>query len=123
VAESTDKVNWRKLNNGHPVKGLHGVEQLSPSVYFDGRQYLMFYSAMENDRWRLYAAISQNKVDWLPAWNDKSLVPEIPFMFNDGKMGTNLATHPSVFVEKRRISVWFMGEDTGQRTGLLSSAM
>ena len=74
IATSPDGIHWTKGNNGKSLTGLTGREQLGPSVYFDGRKYLMLYQTNLANQWTCFAATSDDGVDWTAAWGNKPVL-------------------------------------------------
>ena len=46
MATSPDGIHWKKANDGGPVTGLLGKQQLGASVCFDGGKHLMLYNTV-----------------------------------------------------------------------------
>jgi predicted GH43/DUF377 family glycosyl hydrolase len=120
MATSPDGIHWTKGNNGEPVSGLRGQQQLGPSVHYDGHRYLMLYNTSWKSAagppglWTLFAATSHDGVHWKPARDHQPLLGEAPssnFGSAKGKRGNNHATHPSkLFFVDGRVRVWYGAE-------------
>lgn len=126
LATSTDGIYWQKQNGGRSLPGLHGGKQLGPSVYFDGRRYLMLYNTTRKTpnggtQWTLYAATSKNGIQWKPARDNNPLLGPAPpgnFGSADGKTGNNHAVHPTkMIIHGDRIRIWYGAEGNKPRPG------
>ena len=113
IATSPDGIHWTKGNGGNSLTGLKGQQQLGPSVYFDGRKYLMLYQTIDGGGWNCFAAVSDNGVDWKPAWDNKPLLGPAPKgNFDTAGEGRNYCVHPTKFVVAGdKVRVWYGGED------------
>lgn len=118
LATSPDGIHWTKEKHGKNVSGLRGTEQLGPSVYFDGRRYLMLYNtALASDvgkLWSIFAATSDDGFHWEPALGHQPLLgAATPGNFGsaDGVHGNNHAVHPTklIFFDSR-VRVWYGAE-------------
>ena len=125
AAVSKDGINWVKINGGKKVKGLIGDEQVGPSVYFDGQKYFMLYSTIWKKKWTMFAAISEDGINWQPVFNGKPVLSPTP----DGNFGAINkggihSAHPSqIIFSNGQILVWYGAEEDKspnyQRIGLM----
>jgi predicted GH43/DUF377 family glycosyl hydrolase len=113
IATSDDGIHWTKGNNGKSLTGLRGREQLGPSVYFDGRKYLMLYQTNVKNQWTSFAATSDNGIDWAPAWDNKPVLGTPPKgNFDTAGPGRNHSVHPTKFIiAGKKVRLWYGGED------------
>jgi predicted GH43/DUF377 family glycosyl hydrolase len=125
IATSPDGVHWTKGNDGKPVAGLQGEHHLGPSVYYDGDRYLMLYQTRFGGGWNCFAAVSNDGVNWAPAWDDQPVLGPAPTgNFDTAGVGANYCVHPTKFiVTDNKVRVWYGGEDGSpphlQRPGLM----
>jgi len=126
LATSKDGIHWQKQNGGRSLPGLKGGKQLGPSVYYDGRQYLMLYNTIRKtpnggSQWTLYLAISKDGIHWKQARNNVPLLGSAPpgnFGSADGKKGNNHAVHPTkIIIVKGRARIWYGAEGNVARPG------
>ena len=119
IATSPDGIHWTKQNGGMSLPGLHGPKQLGPSVYHDGRKFLMLYNTTVKTPnggsiWTLFMATSRDGINWKQAKNNQQVLGPAPpgnFGSADGKKGNNHCVHPTKFVVlKDRIRVWYGAE-------------
>ena len=98
---------------GKSLTGLTGREQLGPSVYFDGRKYLMLYQTNLANQWTCFAATSDNGVDWTAAWGNKPVLGVPPEgNFDTAGVGRNHSVHPTKFIiAGNKVRLWYGGED------------
>jgi len=129
IATSLDGIKWTKGNGGKSLTGLKGTQQLGPSVYFDGNRYLMLYQTGLNGAWTSFAAVSDNGIDWAPAWDGQPVLGPAPKgNFGSAGRGGNHSVHPTKFiVTGNRVRVWYTGEDGSpphfQRPGLMQMVL
>jgi hypothetical protein len=125
MAMSHDGLTWQKAGDGRPVSGLRlaaGTGELGPSVYYDGRSFVMLYSSNVDGEWRLYGATSVDGLSWSRMGDAAVLPASAPPAFDSAGPGRNRAVHPSQWIfSEGRLRVWYMGEDARgfQRIGLL----
>ncbi len=120
VATSPDGIRWTKANGGRPVAGLRGGQQLGPSVYFDGRRYLMLYNTDwstgggPTGLWTAFGATSPDGIRWEPAWDHRSVLgPAPPGNFGSANVtvGNNHVTHPTKMIwYDGGVRVWYAAE-------------
>lgn len=123
-ATSQDGLHWTKRG---AVRGLRGAEagELGPSVYFDGRRYLMFYNSVDPlaHEWKLYAAVSDEGLAWSAAHGGDPVVSDAPdWTFAAAGRGRNSAVHPSrLLPSPDGMLSYYAGEDKASilRIGLL----
>ena len=113
MATSPDGVHWTKANDGQPVTGLDGSQQLGPSAYFDGRRYLMLYNKDLNGSWATFSATSDDGINWKPANDSQPLLGPPPTgNFDTAGKGRNHSVHPSqILLIGNKVRVWYGGED------------
>lgn len=113
VATSPDGIHWVKANDGNPVTGLEGEQQLGPSVYFDGNRYFMFYNKDLDGSWAIFSATSHDGFHWTPANSSQPILgPPPPGNFGSAGKGRNHSVHPSkIVIVGNRVRVWYGGED------------
>jgi predicted GH43/DUF377 family glycosyl hydrolase len=128
LAASYDGIAWTRLNDGKPLSGLSGPEQLGPSVHYDGRQYVLFFQHNGGEggagpSWNTYSAVSTDGVAWQMRRAGRAVLgPPPPGSFDSGGVGGNYAVHPSQFVTLGNATlVWYTGEQLNvkQRIGLM----
>ncbi len=132
VAESKDGIHWTRLNGGKALTGLTGKEQLGPTVYFDGKRYLLLYEDNRGENnagpsWNIYAATSDDGINWKSEYGGKPVLsPPPPGSFDTAGVGGNYAVHPSqIVIAGNKARVWYMGEELNvhQRTGLMEAVV
>ena len=116
IANSPDGIHWTKGhrdNRGEPLAGLVGKEQLGPSVFFDGENYLMLYSTHWKGGWALFLATSPDGVHWRGGSGDQPILTEAPAgNFDTAGRGRNYACHPSQWIRLGdRFRIWYCAED------------
>ena len=116
IATSPDGIHWTKGyrgNQGQPLAGLAGEQQLGPSVYSDGEQYLMLYNAHWQGGWATFSATSGDGLQWGGGSGDQPILLEAPAgNFDTAGRGRNYSVHPSqVIPVGNRFRVWYGGED------------
>jgi hypothetical protein len=129
TATSRDGIQWTKDDRG-AVTGLQAdTGALGPSVYFDGRKYLMLYSVIADRQWVMVAATSADGWSWTPvAGRAPVLGPPAPDSFDSAGSGRNQSVHPSeIVVRGDRVLVWYTAEDgrppNAMRVGLMESSV
>ena len=141
IAISPDGVNWTKGNNGESLAGLAGDQQMGPSVYFDGSQYLMVYNHNLPGKnggtiWTAFAATSMDGINWAPARDDQPLLGPAPpgnFGSADGVRGNNHVAHPTKMIAAANsVRIWYFAEANEapagskyppQRIGLMAATL
>lgn len=128
-AESDDGIVWRK--NLNPVSGIDEkhVGVVGPSVWWDGREYVMFYTKVLDEQWRLFAATSTDGLHWTPARGDTPVLGlSDPVAFDSAGPGRNHSAHPSqIILTPGRVRIWYFGEDGARnhemRIGLIEASL
>ena len=119
LATSPDGIRWSKGNRGRSLTGLAGPKQLGPSVYFDGKRYVMYYNTIVEVKtggslWTMFAASSDDGIHWKPAREGRPILGPAPagnFGSANGKKGNNHSVHPTKLVVLRdRVRVWYAAE-------------
>jgi len=113
VATSPDGIHWTKENEGNPVTGLEGNQQLGPSVYFDGDRYFMLYNKDLHGSWATFSATSDDGLHWTSANSGQPILgPPPPGNFGSAGQGRNHSVHPSrILITGNKARVWYGGED------------
>ena len=116
IATSPDGMHWTKgyrSNRGQPLAGLAGKQQLGPSVYFDGENYLMLYNTHWQGGWATFLATSRDGVHWGGGSGDQRILPESPAgNFDTAGRGRNYSGSPSRLIPVGdRFRVWYGAED------------
>jgi beta-xylosidase len=125
LAKSKDGINWEKANDGKPLTGLEGPEQLGPSVYVDEQEWFLLYGAPWKGGWATFAATSIDGIHWTAKVPGQPILNDPPDgNFDTGGRGRNFSVHPSqIFLENELAKVWYMGEDAvspnAMRIGLM----
>ena len=119
IATSPDGIHWTKGNDGRSLPGLAGQQQLGPSVYYDGAEYLMVYNHGRPGEaggtiWTAFAATSPDGINWQPALDDQPLLGAAPpgnFGSADGTKGNNHSVHPTkLIVAGNRVRIFYFAE-------------
>jgi hypothetical protein len=127
LATSNDGIHWKKQNDGQSLSGLEGVEQLGPSVHFDGSRYVMFYNTgvktpNGGSLWSLFAATSTDGIHWESALRHQPILGPAPpgnFGSADGKTGNNHAVHPTkMIILNDRVRIWYGAEGNEPAPGM-----
>ena len=114
AASSPDGIAWTKDSRG-AVPGLQQeTGALGPSVYFDGRKYLMLYSIISDRQWVMVGATSTDGATWTPvSGGGRILSAPDPNGFDSAGAGRNHSVHPSeLVVHAGRVWAWYSGEDS-----------
>ena len=123
-ATSADGLRWVRHGAVHGLRGADSGE-LGPSVYFDGRRYLILYNSVDASaqQWKLYAATSDDGMNWTPAYDGRTVIEDAPaWTFAVAGRGRNSAVHLSQLIMVRgRLLAYYMAEDEHslQRIGAL----
>ena len=129
MATSSDGIHWEKMNEGKPLPGLLGPEQLGPSVYFDGRQDFLLYNRNLGGQWATYAASSSDGIHWQSAFYGQPVLGSPSAgSFGTAGVGRNHSVHPSqMLIQGRRVRAWYGAEDGSpphhQRIGLMQAIL
>ncbi len=114
LATSDDGVHWNHENDGRSLTGLNGLQQLGPSVHFDGQRYFMLYNHGFETSWRAYAAVSDDGVHWRDLPGEYGVLGHAPpgnFAAN-GDPSNNHSVHPTKMIyHDSAVWTWYTGED------------
>jgi len=106
VANSSDGVQWRRENEGQPVRGLSPPIAFGHAVTRYGDDLLMLYMVLKSKP-GLYAARSRDGIEWTMISNDPVITPGVAGSFDDTIVG-----HPCWLRDGER---WLIAYGTHQR--------
>ncbi len=103
-ARSRDGLNWRREEQGKPVRGLLSGGAYGPAVVRIGSEYLLLYMGAGEASSGLYAATSRDGRQWKATGNSALLARGARPAFD-----SSLAGHASLLLRDDRLMTWYTG--------------
>ncbi|MFQ5605717.1 MAG: FlgD immunoglobulin-like domain containing protein [bacterium] len=106
-ATSNDGINWQK-HSGNPVLGFNNSIASSPSVLWNGFEYVMFYSSNLWSGDKIGVAFSTDGVNWQQSLANPVLSPG-----NPGEWDSGFIVAPTALLDGNSYKMWYSGSGSG----------